>query len=346
MTLPMDPNIDSLTYTHDDLRSDWFHLDRLLDRMAPFFSIDDSIPPTKELGALTALPAELLLNILEDLSIIDLMRFRRCNRYSSYLVDTIPSLRTVLRIAPNTVKGIVALQVSTHITPKQLCQKLYQRKCDRCGELAQCIYLPTCIRACFICLHPGNKRHFNNPEAEQELRFNYRLDTEDIAALASFRPPLCTFTNGMNKFKTAERHTLYDCSSLVLPKKQRWEPQYRIPHDSHLPEARMYRAEQMLKQDPNREAVTVIHHDPLHFELRKHMAAVIAYWPDATGMTAEQGVFCSICLRTRSQDRLYTRDTFLEHLKDCRVRPKSILWDFYWHAPCLWLCEDDEEEDE
>jgi hypothetical protein len=342
LALLMDSNIDSLTYTHDDLRSDWFHLDRLLDRMAPFFSIDDSTPPTNGLGALTALPAELIFNILEDLSISDLMRFRRCNRYSTYFVDTIPSLRTVLRIAPNTVKGIVALQVSTHITIKQLCQKLYQRECDGCGELAQCIYLPTCLRACFFCLHPGNKKYFNNPEAEQELRYNYRLDTKDIAARPSFRPLRCTFTNGMNKFKTAERHTLYDCCSLSFPKRQSWEPQYRIPSDSNLPEARSDRAYRMFEQDPKREAVTVIHHDPLHFVLRKHMAAVIAHWPDAIAMTVEQGVFCSACLNTRSQDRIYTRDTFSEHLKDCRVRAGSLPWDFYRRTTGLWLCEDDE----
>jgi hypothetical protein len=127
MALPTDPNIDSLTYTHDDLPSNWFHLDRLLDRMAPLFSIDDSTPgaPIRELGSLSILPAELLLDIFDNLSIIDLMRFRRCNRYSSYFVSTIPPLRTVLRIAPNTVKGIMALQVSTHITVRQL------RQCDR-----------------------------------------------------------------------------------------------------------------------------------------------------------------------------------------------------------------------
>ncbi|KAH8710012.1 hypothetical protein GQ44DRAFT_714785, partial [Phaeosphaeriaceae sp. PMI808] len=257
------------------------------------------------------------------------MRFRRCNQYSSYFVNTIPPLRTVLRIAPNTVKGIMALHVSTHITAKQLCQKLYQRECDRCRGLAQSIYLPTCLRACFDCLHPDRPYHFFDPIPEHELRVEYGLCSEQIAAWPGFRPLLCTFTNGMNKFKTEERHILYDCPSSGL---------YKFPpRISPLVTAQARRANGMLKQDPNREAVTVVH-DPLHFMLTKHMAAVIAPWPDRTALTAERGVFCSTCLGTRSQNRFYTRDTFSEHLKDCRVGPGW--WKRYRRSPVLWLCED------
>jgi hypothetical protein len=337
MALLIDPNIDSITYTYDDLRSNWFHLDRLLDRMAPIFSIDDSTPLIRELGALTVLPAELLLEIFENLSIINLMRFRLCNQYSSYFVNTIPPLRTVLRMAPNTVKGIMALHVSTHITAKQLCQKLYQRECDGCGRLALCIYLPTCLRACFDCLHPDIHEYFADPKPEHKLREEYGLCPEQIAARPSFRPLLCTFTNGMNKFKTAERHILYDCPSTSLNEKLGWDPWFEfLPRSSPLGAAQDLRAVRMLKQDPNREAVTVVH-DPLHSLLKKHMAAVIAPWPDPTASTAEQGVFCSTCLETRSQGRLYTRDMYSEQLKDCRVGPRS--WRIYSRSPVFWLCE-------
>jgi hypothetical protein len=340
MALLIDPNIDSLTYTYDDLRSCWFHLDRLLDRMAPVFSIDDSTPLIRELGALTILPAELLLDIFEYLSIIDLMRFRRCNQFSSYFVNAIPPLRTVLRIAPNTVKGIMALQVSTHITAKQLCQKLYQRECDGCGELAQCIYLPTCLRACFGCLHPHDFGYFEDPKTEDELREEHRLCSEQIAARPSFRPPLCTFTNGMNKFKTAERHILYDGPSRLLSKKLGWDPWFDSdPSPSIIEAERTDHAFKMLKQNPNREAVTVVH-GPLNFMLRRHMAVVIAPWPDPTALKAKQGVFCSTCLGTESQDRFYTRDTYSEHLKDCRVGPRGLNMNIYSRNFGLWLCED------
>lgn len=108
MALLSNLNIDNLTYTYDELRSKRLYLVRLLDRMSPVSSIDNSTPLTRNFGTLTVLPTELLLDIFEHLSIIDLMRLRRCDRYSSYFVNTIPPLRTVLRIAPNTVKGIMA----------------------------------------------------------------------------------------------------------------------------------------------------------------------------------------------------------------------------------------------
>jgi hypothetical protein len=341
MALLTDPDIDSLTYTCDDLRSNWFHLDRLLDRMAPVFSIDDSTPLIRELGALTILPAELLLDIFEYLSIIDLMRFRRCNRFSSYFVNSIPPLRTVLRIAPNTVKGIMALQVSTHITVKPLYQKLYQSECDGCGELAQCIYLPTCLRACFGCLHPEDYGYFAEPRSEEELRIDYGLSSEQIAARPSFRPPLCTYTNGMNKFKTGERHILYDGSSRSLCNKLGWDPwvDFDSLQGSIIGMEHSDRAFATLNQDPNREAVTVVH-DPLNFMLRNHIAVVIAPWPDPTALKAEQGVFCSTCLGMESQNRFYTRDTFSKHLKDCRVRPKRGEFVEYRRNILLWLCED------
>lgn len=354
MTPVMEPSIDSLTYTYDDLRSHSFYLDRLLDRMAPVFSIDDSTPPIKELGALTVLPAELLLMVVENLTVVDLMRFRRCNRFASYFVDTIPQLRTVLRIAPNTVKGIMALEVSTHITVKQLCQKIYQRECDGCGRLAQCIYLPTCLRICLRCSRTNETQYFDEPAPEDELRMNYGMSSAQLAVLPSFRPPLCTFTNGMNKFKTAKRHKLYDIPTSLLSEKLgwgEWFPPLLDPtlEDSTIPNIinRAIDDIDMILQKPNRENVTVVH-DPLNSLLRKNMAIVIAPWPDATGLKAEQGVFCSTCVGMENQEAFYTRETFLEHLKDCRVAPQLLdssdpegsLVDSL--RPLLWLCDDSE----
>ncbi|KAF2109826.1 hypothetical protein BDV96DRAFT_651403 [Lophiotrema nucula] len=347
MTLLTDLNLESLTYTHADLRWNCFSLDRLLDRMAPVFSINDPTPRTRELGALTVLPTELLLDILENLSIIDLMRFRRCNRYSSYFVDTIPPLRTALRIAPNTVKGMMALQVSAHITANQLCQKLYQKECDGCGALAQCIYLPACLRACFRCTFLPFNGWFQCPQTEDRLVVEWMLRPEQLAARPSFRPLLGTFTNGMNKFKMVERHTMYDCPTKKLNEKLGWSPWYDArakfemdPDPSALTWGRIERQVAMWRQDPNREAVTVVR-DPPPQGLLIHMALVVAPWPDSTSSEAEQGVFCSTCLGTVNQHKLYTEDMFLEHLRDCRVQPDA-LWASQSQRFRLWLCEDDE----
>ncbi|KAF2726735.1 hypothetical protein EJ04DRAFT_557815 [Polyplosphaeria fusca] len=71
MALPTDLNIESLTFTHADLRKNYFYLDRLLDRMAPIFSLNDPAPHVRELGSLIVFPAELLVDIFESLSLVD-----------------------------------------------------------------------------------------------------------------------------------------------------------------------------------------------------------------------------------------------------------------------------------
>ena len=345
MALPMDIKIESLTYTHADFTGRKFHLDRILNRMAPI-SLVGPVPQIKELEMLTVFPAELLLDVLECLSIIDLMRFHRCNRYSSWFVDTM--LRTVFRVAPNTVKGIMALRISTHITAPQLRSKLYQRQCDACGKLAQYMYLPTCLRACFQCL-PGSlgSLYFWPPVTDEHLIAENLLQPEQLATRPSFRPLPATFTNGMNKFRMEGRHLLYDRPTTYLRRKLGWSPWYDEaavgelrPDLSDTTKAQIERGAAMHEQDANRESLTVSH-DPLHLCLRLHMCSVFAPWPASTASQIEQGVFCTLCLNTSKQDTLYNRDTILEHLKDCRVGPDRV-WMLASRSDPLWLCDDEE----
>lgn len=337
-----------MTYTHADFTQKIFWLDRLLDRLAPVSSLIGPIPQVREFGTLTVFSTELLLDILERLSIIDLMRFRHCSRYSTYFVDTMLPIRTAFSIAPNTLKGIMALQISTHITAQQLCRKLHQRECDTCGKLAQYLYLPLCFRACFECtpVFRSNKCYGFCSTGDEVIRA-FLLRPEQLVTWPSFRPLLATFTNGLNKFKMEGRQRLYECPSPMLNEELRWSPWYDElavstidPPVSDQTIEQMDRAYDMLYPNRNLEDVTVVH-DPLPKFLQPHMATVYAPWPDSTGSRAEQGVFCSLCLLTRSQNRVYTRDTFLEHFRDCRVRPYGghII---PHREPCLWLCEDEE----
>ena len=341
----MDLKVESLTYTHADFTGRKFHLDRILNRMAPISSLVGRVPQIKELGMLTVFPAELLLDVLECLSIIDLMRFRRCNRYSSWFVDTM--LRTVFRVAPNMVKGIMALRISTHITAPQLRSKIYQRQCDGCGNLAQYMYLLTCLRACSQCL-PGNRGspYFCTPVTDEHLIAENLLQPEQLATRPSFRPLPATFTNGMNKFKMEGCHLLYDRPSEHLRRKLGWSPWYDEaavgelrPDLSDTTKAQVERAIAMQRKDPSRESLTVVH-DPLHFSLRLHMCSVFAPWPASTASQIEQGVFCTLCLNQSYQHTLYTRDSIVEHLKDCRVGPDEV-WMVRSRRDPLWLCDDE-----
>jgi hypothetical protein len=146
------------------------------------------------------------------------MQFRRCSRSSSHFVDKI--LQPVLKVAPNTVKGLLALQVTTHITARQLFLKLRQRHCDgpECGALAQYLFLSTFARLCFHCCAYGPwEFKFLGLVFEEEIEPEHYQDL-DLFSYPSFRMLPATFTNGVNKFKFIERHKIYpvDRSSRVF----------------------------------------------------------------------------------------------------------------------------------
>lgn len=128
------------------------------------------------------------------------MRFRRYNRVSSCFVDTM--FCTDLSFAPHTMKMIMALPITTHITAQQLCHKLCQKHYDGCGRLAQYTYLPTCARDCFASIEYRDSKWFLGACPRRGGNREVKLGPEDCAVLQSLRTLPATFTNGMNKFKT------------------------------------------------------------------------------------------------------------------------------------------------
>jgi hypothetical protein len=135
-----------------------------------------------------------------------------------------------------------------------------------------------------------------------------------------------TFTNGVNKFKFIGRHKIYpvDRSSRVFETLQ--DPSTRAGGGGlfgswdYMQWYYWYlQLWDMLKQNPDRVEMAVMR-EPIHNMLLRHMCVVFAPWPDSTASSTEQGRFCSTCLYTEYQHIAYTKDTFLEHPKDCRVR--------------------------
>jgi hypothetical protein len=330
---PSEVNIDAMTYTQSAFGVNFFYLDQILDQMPPISKFIDQTPKDKNLGKLTILPSEVLLLVLETLSIIDLMRFRRCSRSSSQFVDKI--LQPILKVAPNTIKGLLALRVTTPITARQLFLKLRQRHCNgpECGALAQYMFLPTFARICFRCCacDPWEFKLLSLV-FEEEIPPEHYQDL-DLFSHPSFRMLPATFTNNMNKFKFIGRHKIYsvDRSSRFFETLE--ELSTRDGCDglfgsfSYMPwKGWYYQQWNMLIQNPDRAEMAVMR-EPIPHMLLRHMCVVFAPWPDLTGSSTEQGRFCSTCLYTENQHILYTKVTFLKHLNDCRVRTPNT--DYY-----------------
>jgi hypothetical protein len=311
---------ERLTYGHAALRKTVFFLDQLLARMPPPADLNRPTSQKPDIGSMSRLPAELILDILERLSVSDLIRFRRCNRAANYYVDSKTLLHSALRFAPNVLQGIMAIQPSMSITAHHLREKLSQRCCDACGHLAQYIYLPTCSRACFECLPQFGCRTFGVPIPEWEMTKQVQLGPRDIAAVPSFRLLPAVFTCGVNKFKTASSPRLYDVATAWA----RHDDKYETAPCPRYPEAVWPEWQELLDIDcaldsPQKDIIVLDNHSVEG--IRLHMCVVFAPWTDSGSTTSEEGRFCAVCMYTEQGRKLYTKESFLEHIKDCRVRP-------------------------
>lgn len=218
--------------------------------------------PVYNLGVLETLPTELLLDILEMLPVVDLMKFQLLNRTAKDLADSIPKYRAVFQNAPDTIRGILASKPSIHITISSMYDKLVQRTCDWCGKLAQHIWLPTFSRTCvsvkcnrFSCPSCTDLDHYQwyrwmlNPSDVGEF---YMMTPEDLQLIPTFRIPttMATLTKldveVINRTTLKRRYDLQTASRICLdrhgvcsigckrkykdPKFQQMEAEWRKTH--------------------------------------------------------------------------------------------------------------------
>jgi hypothetical protein len=325
MAPPEIPEIERLTYSHAAFGTNMFFLDQLLNRMPPPAAVSKPTSGTKGIGSLSRLPTEIILAILETLPVPDLVRFRRCNQAAKYCIESSTLLHSALRFVPNVVKAIMAIQPSVSITAPQLRSKLSQRSCDACGQLAQYLYVPTYSRACLHCIHPYGGSTFYMPFAEWEMVKRCELDPLEMAVVPSFRFLPCVFTHGVNKFRIQRSHVLYDAVCAENKRLERYETAFAHMDDETMTqwEKLVDRDSALHEQDPRRDEVTLLE-NPSPEALKLHMCVVFAPWIDTTSQEPEEGVFCTTCMYTYEQDRLYTKASFLEHLPNhCRVAPSD-----------------------
>ncbi len=270
-----------------------------------------SQPHTSDLGHLHRLPTELLFEILSQLSIPDLVSVRNSNRYARYIVDSIPAFRSILRFAPHTIRGLLAIDTSVHISLSLLYGKLRQRHCDHCGIPSQHLWLPTAARLCHPCI-----RRIPVPLLEDEVLSSFGLEKDDFASLPSFRFIPGTFANEDGKIRVRGKHMLYDSAAAA---KIAFERSGRRT-DSF---GRYEEQEEACRKLRRLKLVrgVIMEFDLPPRQIRWAMANALVPWMSLADV--EYGAWCSTCMYTVMQDVPYSKVEFLEHLKVCRVQP----WD-------------------
>ncbi len=320
----MDALFKALTYTFEDPFAPRDALtERILAHLYPMeLQPSQSQPHTSDFGHLHRLPTELLFEILGQLSMPALVSVRNSNRYARYIVDSIPAFRSILRFAPHTIRGLLAIDTSVHIDLSLLYRKLRQRNCDHCEIPSQHLWLPTAARLCHLCIH-----RIPMPLLEDEVLSRFNLHKNDLALLPSFRFIPSTFANADGKIRVGRRHVLYDAAAaaeIAFERSGKRIRSYGLYQEQE--EARR----KLVRLEDARGVIVEFDFPPR--QLRWAMANALVPWVSL--VDAEYGAWCSTCMYTKMQDVPYGKVEFLEHLKVCRVQP----WDLYETFPRKFWC--------
>jgi hypothetical protein len=201
------PIIDGLTYQRPNLK-DFTLDDNDLTRTCPLDYYRHNIDPRHDLGTLDTLPLELLGLILIQIDIRSLTDFRRINNRAMQVVDPVVEYRLIRRHTPDLIRGILSIEIGSHISVQALFKTLNESRCEDCGDFAGYIYLLTCKRVCFLCLYE-KPRYF--PLSIFEAARQFGVPRRLLVSLPAIKSiPGCY---SPNEYKRKARFILVDSES-------------------------------------------------------------------------------------------------------------------------------------
>ena len=103
--------------------------------------------PTNQLDRL---PLELLIEVLLQLDIPSLTRFRGLNRRSMELVNSVHQYTAIIEHCPNIIRAIVSIQADA-FDCGTLYRTLCTSRCFTCNRFGDHLYLIDCRRVCYFC---------------------------------------------------------------------------------------------------------------------------------------------------------------------------------------------------
>jgi hypothetical protein len=99
---------------------------------------------------LDRLPLELLIEVLLQLDIPSLTRFRGLNRCAMKLVNSVHQYTAIIEHCPNIIRAIVSIQADA-FDCGTLYRTLCTSRCFTCNRFGDHLYLIDCRRVCYFC---------------------------------------------------------------------------------------------------------------------------------------------------------------------------------------------------
>ncbi|KAJ3965896.1 hypothetical protein EV361DRAFT_809938 [Lentinula raphanica] len=109
-----------------------------------------STPARYTVNRLDKFPLELLTEVLLQLDIPSLTRFRAVNHRTMELVNSIRQYAAIIQHCPNIIRAIVSIQADG-FDCATLYNTLCTTRCSTCNHFGDHLYLIDCRRACYFC---------------------------------------------------------------------------------------------------------------------------------------------------------------------------------------------------
>lgn len=108
---------------------------------------------SSSIGPLDTLPTELLHIIFSSLDFQSLSRFTRVSHQAKITVESLPSYQRMMKHASTALIALSRTKLIKFHTAAAIYAALLADKCVSCQKYAAFLFLPTCERCCYECLH-------------------------------------------------------------------------------------------------------------------------------------------------------------------------------------------------
>lgn len=129
--------------------------------LEPFRRLDfssSSSSSSSSLGALSRLPPELLANVLLELDVLSVFRFRGTNNLARHVAFASPQYRAVATHALSVLHALLLTGVAPRVTLNDLWDLVSDSgACAFCGLFGPVLFIPTLQRCCFPCIQTSPK---------------------------------------------------------------------------------------------------------------------------------------------------------------------------------------------
>ena len=257
------------------------------------------------LGSLDRLPLELLQDVVFQLDVHSLFKFRQTNLRSRQMVDSLKQYQMVISHGLNLLCALLRTQLAINLSLLDIYNALCTKTCSLCGEFGGFMSLLVWTRCCFQCLREAPEIQVQTLSA---LRKQFHLSRLKSNQLKSFKtlPGIYTIEESVYKRRISIA-SVHQAISICT-------------EQSHsLAQAQPARSERNQKYN--------------------FMASCALPYYDKRSGKVEYGMSCAGCqlaieeniIGTRGEnwafharDKVFARDGFLEHFRWCEQA--QLLW--------------------